>query len=123
MTIKKITCIECPQGCSLTVEMGEGTVVRVTGNRCGKGESYAQEECVNPVRTLTSSVVAEGLSLRIVPVKTDKPIPKVRIFDAMNAIRGVKLSVPVDCGDIVVANFLDLGVNLIATRAATCLSE
>ena len=46
-----LTCIVCPVGCRLTVEMEDGKVLKVSGNECKRGEEYARKECVNPVRT------------------------------------------------------------------------
>ena len=114
--IKNLTCIECPTGCSLTIEVKDGKVFNVTGNECEKGEKYAFDEIENPVRILTSSVLAEGLPLKMIPVKTDESIPKNRIFDAMSAIKKIRINDAVSAGDIIVENFLNLGVNLIATR-------
>ena len=114
--IKNLTCIECPTGCSLIIEVKDGKVLHVSGNECEKGEKYAFDEIENPVRILTSSVLAQGLPLKMIPVRTDEPIPRSRIFDAMNAIKKVRIHNAVRIGDIIVDNFLNLGVNLIATR-------
>ena len=45
---RKLTCIICPLGCPLTVELADGKVVKVTGNTCKRGEAYANNECTNP---------------------------------------------------------------------------
>ncbi|HAZ09658.1 MAG: hypothetical protein A2047_03515 [Omnitrophica bacterium GWA2_41_15] len=116
MTIKKLTCIECPEGCRLTVDIENSRIIKVAGNKCPKGEEYAISEIENPVRILTSSVLSQGLGLKMIPVRTDKPIPKSRIFEAMEEIKKVRVSRPLSTGDIVVKNFSGLGVNLIATR-------
>ena len=116
MTTKKLTCIECPEGCTLTVDMENSKVIRFTGNKCPKGEEYAISEIENPNRILTAVVLAQGLGLKMIPVRTDKPIPKSRIFEAMEEIKKVRVSKPLNTGDIVVKNFSGLGVNLIATR-------
>jgi len=102
----------------LTVEANDaGEVVKVTGNQCPKGDKYGTAEVTNPTRTLTAGVLAEGLELKMVPVRTDKPIPKARIMAAMTAVKKIRLTKPVKCGDAVVENFLGLGVNLVATRS------
>ena len=114
--IKTLTCIECPKGCSLTIELKGNKIIAVSGNECEKGEKYAVDEIENPVRILTSSVLSEGLLLKMIPVRTDKPISKNCMFDAMNAVKRLRISKSVCAGDIVAENFLNLGVNLIATR-------
>lgn len=114
--IKKITCIECPIGCTLSVDVENCRVIKVRGTKCPKGEDYAVIEIENPVRILTTTVLAAGLSVKMVPVRTDRPIPKGDIFKAMDEIKKIRIDRPVSAGDIIVKNFLGLGVNLIATR-------
>lgn len=116
--IKKITCIECPKGCRLSVDIENCRVVKVSDNECPEGEEYAISEIENPMRILTSTVLAEGLQLKMVPVRTDKPIPKSKIMEAMDEIKKMQLVKPVRSGEIITGNFLSLGVNLIATRDA-----
>ena len=114
--IRKLTCIECPQGCLLSVDVENGKVAKVTGNKCPKGEKYAESEIENPTRVLTSSVLAEELPLRMIPVRTDRPIPKSAMSKAMAQIKKIKVKQFLHMGDIIVKDFLGLGVNLIATR-------
>jgi len=113
----EFTCIVCPVGCTLNVTVSEGNQIRVLGNRCPKGAEYALTEVTNPQRYVQSTVVLMGSKTeRRLPVKTDKPVPKDRIFEVVNEIRKVKVNVPVKVGDVVLENVLDLGVNVVATR-------
>jgi len=113
---KKLTCIECPKGCSLSVGIENCRVVKVDGAECPGGEKYARSEVENPMRILTSVVLAEGLPLKMIPVRTDKPIPKAKIMEAMSEIKKVRVKTSVKPGNIIAENFLGLGVDLIATR-------
>jgi len=36
--IKKLICIECPQGCAMVAEIENGRVLKLSGNKCPKGE-------------------------------------------------------------------------------------
>lgn len=114
--VKQMTCIECPKGCALAVKIEGGKVAGVTGNKCPKGIGYAIAEIENPVRILTSTILAEGLGVKMVPVRTDKPIPKTKLSQAMKAIHSLKIDAPVKAGETIVPNFLGLEVNLISTR-------
>ena len=114
--MKKITCIECPKGCALSVDIENCRVVKVSGHECPKGEKYAVSEVGNPMRILTSAVLTEGLQLKMVPVRTDKPIPKTKIMEAMTEVKRLRLKSAVKPGEIIIDNLLGLGVNLIATR-------
>ncbi len=114
--IKKITCIECPKGCALSVDIENCRVVKVSGDECPKGEKYAVSEIESPMRILTSTVSTEGLPLKMVPVRTDKAIPKAMILSAMGEVKKIRLKRHVKPGDIIAPNFLGLSTNLIATR-------
>jgi len=120
--IKKLTCIECPKGCTLSVDIENCRVVTVSGNECPKGEKYAHSEVENPMRILTSAVLTDGLSLKMLPVRTDKPIPKAKLLEAMSEIKKIRVSKPVKIGDVVKENLLGLSVNLIATREVPALT-
>ena len=114
--IKNLTCIECPKSCALTVDIENCRVVKVEGGKCPKGEEYAISEIESPQRILTSVLACRGLALRMVPVRTDRPIPKARVLEAASQIRKIKLERPVKLGEVIVRDFLGLGVNLIAAR-------
>jgi len=114
---KRLICIECPKGCALTVALENGKVGKVTGNKCPKGIGYAVAEIEEPMRILTATVLAERLSVKLVPVRTDRPLPKARLRDAMELIRTVKVTKPVTIGDVIVPDLLGLGVDLVATRS------
>ena len=58
--LKEFVCIMCPQGCSLEVEMEEGQVKEVRGNTCPKGEQYALQEALSPMRNIATSVLVDG---------------------------------------------------------------
>ena len=42
MSTRELTCIGCPLGCALTVEMDGNKVVGVTGHTCPRGKAYAE---------------------------------------------------------------------------------
>lgn len=118
---KSITCIECPKGCRLAIEVEGGRVSSVSGNECPKGEKYASIEIEDPRRFLTSTVRAEGLNLKMVPVRTDRPIPKRDILKGAEYVRGLVVKEPLKAGDVVVKRFLGHKADLIATR--DCVAE
>ena len=81
MEIRNLTCISCPMGCQITVEMDGNEVVSVTGNTCKRGEVYARKEVTDPTRIVTSTVKVIGGKADMVSVKTKEDIPKDKIFD------------------------------------------
>ena len=111
---RELTCIICPKGCNIKVEIEEGKVKSIEGNTCKRGYDYALSEVTNPVRTITSTMKLENG--KMVPVKTDKPIPKELIFKCMEEINKATLKRPVKIGDILIENILNTGSNIVATN-------
>ena len=116
MEKRELTCIGCPMGCQITVELDADQVVSVTGNTCGIGDKYARNEVTHPERTVTSTAVISGGDKSRVSVKTQSNIPKDKIADVMKEIDAVVLKAPVHIGDVVVHNVCDTGVDVVATR-------
>jgi CxxC motif-containing protein len=112
MTEKFLVCIECPIGCEITVGLEGNEIQYIRGNSCPRGKMYAEDEIVCPKRILTSTVRAKNGKL--VPVKTDKPIPKKEMFEAMEKIKQATCDTPIKIGDIVIEN-ISQGVHLIST--------
>lgn len=113
---KQLTCISCPVGCQLTVIMNENEIQTVSGNQCRLGAKYALSELTNPVRMVTTSLRVQSGAIPVVPVKTDAPIPKGKIFSCLKELKNIELQPPIKIGDIIVENVSDTGVNIIATR-------
>ncbi|MBR2402616.1 MAG: DUF1667 domain-containing protein [Lachnospiraceae bacterium] len=116
METRELTCIGCPMGCALTVELNGNEVVSVTGHTCKRGEDYAKKEVTNPTRIVTSSVVVTGGTLAAVSVKTQHDIPKGKIFDCVKELKEVVVKAPVHIGDVVLADVAGTGVDVIATK-------
>ncbi|HEW92248.1 MAG TPA: DUF1667 domain-containing protein [Thermotogaceae bacterium] len=113
---KKIICIACPIGCEINVHIEKDGKMKIQGNRCKRGESYAKDEILNPKRVLTMSIRVENGEMDLVSVKTDGSIPKKLIPKAIEYLKGVKIRAPIKVGDVIVENLLDTGVKVVATR-------
>lgn len=113
MMNRTLTCIICPRGCTLEAEIN-GENVSVSGNFCARGIKYAQDECIHPTRTVTSSVRAKNRIDTMVSVKTAEPIPKENIFDLMKILRDTQVDAPVTIGDIILKDVF--GTDIIATK-------
>ncbi|MBC2850745.1 DUF1667 domain-containing protein [Cetobacterium sp. 8H] len=112
--MKEMICILCPVGCHLTIDIENN--YKVTGNSCPKGEVYGKEELIAPKRVVTSIIRVEGGIHHMVPVKTDKPIPKELIFDCMNLLKDIKIKSPRKVGDVILENILGTDSNIVLTR-------
>ncbi|MFH2033650.1 MAG: DUF1667 domain-containing protein [Candidatus Margulisiibacteriota bacterium] len=116
--IRKMTCIECPKGCQLEVETDGIRLIKVTGNECEKGPDYARQEIEDPRRVVTGTILARGLDLALIPVRTSSSVPKGRVMEVMKRIRELRIERPVSAGDVIVKDILGLGVDLLVTRSS-----
>lgn len=116
MEIKNLTCINCPVGCSLKVEMDGSHVTCVSGNTCRRGEVYARKEVTNPTRIVTTTVKVVNGTSGTVSVKTKEDIPKEKIFACIEALKGIEITAPVHIGDVILKNVAETGVDIVATR-------
>lgn len=114
--MKKLVCIVCPKGCSLTVQRKESGQWEVTGNLCKRGETYAIQEASCPMRTLTTSVWVDQGDYKLVSVKTDRGIPKKMIDELLQKIETLRITAPISVGQILLKNVDGNGANLVATR-------
>ena len=115
---RQITCISCPVGCQMDVQMRGSEVISVAGNACARGEVYAKAECTHPMRTVTSTVRVHGADQSVVPVRTRADIPKEKVRECMRALRDIDLQAPVHLGQLIVENVCGAGVDIIATADA-----
>ena len=102
----EMICINCPLGCSLTVERDVEGNLKVSGNTCPRGEKYAVNELTHPVRTLTTTVAVGNREGVYLPVKTAKPISKGKLFEAMALVNSTKAVAPIKIGDVIIENML-----------------
>ena len=111
---RELVCIQCPVGCRLTVTLQGDVVSEVKGNECKRGLKYAQDECVAPMRLLTTTVRVRGSAP--VAVRSTVPIAKSALRDAVGQLK--KMTFPAGCkaGDILIPDFLGLGADIVATQ-------
>lgn len=109
------TCIVCPVSCRITVEEKDGDLV-ITGNQCKRGERHARNEHLSPKRMLTTTVAVEGGVLPRLPVISSEEIPRERLGECLKELYKIKIKAPVTCGEIIVENILETGVDIKASR-------
>ncbi|MCR4562006.1 MAG: DUF1667 domain-containing protein [Bacilli bacterium] len=112
MESRDLICIVCPRGCHLHVDEN----LNVTGNFCPRGAAYGKQEVTNPTRVLTSTVRIDKAIFPLCPVRTNGAIPKGKLQEAMEEINKIHLVAPVSIGQVIVKDFLQTGIDLIATR-------
>jgi CxxC motif-containing protein len=89
--------------------------IEISGNLCNKGI-----ECANLVMKnkgiLTTLVRVKGSKLKVVSVKSTKPIDKNLWIECSKALSRLYIGAPTRIGDIVCKNILNTGVDIICTK-------
>ena len=119
MSTREFTCVVCPNGCTIVVDVDDDetpVVTRVQGNVCRRGESWARQEVENPMRTIASSVPVNNGDFPLVSVRTNRPVPLAKIREVMEEIGKVSLSAPVEIGDVIVPSPAGCDTEVVATR-------
>lgn len=132
----ELICTSCPNGCLLKIDKSNG--IKVTGNGCPRGVAFGKSETLSPVRTLTTTVklvytetaansgcgskniktpaLSSACREKRLTVKTDRPIPKELIFDAMLEINKITLDKAPQIGTVILRDILSTGANVIVTK-------
>ncbi len=115
MEHKELICIMCPVGCHLQID----EMLNVTGNKCKRGILYASDEIKAPKRLLTTTVKTVSKVDPRLPVKSEKPIPKDLIFEAMENLNRIIIKKNVKIGDVIIKDICHSHINIIATKNFT----
>jgi CxxC motif-containing protein len=133
--MRTLTCIVCPIGCSLSIEESVSGAdgfpeLTISGNSCPRGTIYAREEIRAPKRVVTATCVVlndpaggekrgavASAAPRRLPVKTHVPCPRERISELLADVYKTRVHPPVKVGDVLIANWRDSGINVVAARS------
>lgn len=114
---KEYTCIVCPRSCDLVLEERDGELL-VSGNGCPRGEEYAKNEYLHPVRMITTTVKLIGGTNRTLPVISSGAVPKEKLRACLDYLYELEIEAPVQLHDVIVSNILDTGIDIMAARDA-----
>ncbi len=114
--IKELICIKCPLGCPLVVEYRDNKIIKVTGNSCLNGISYAEKEMFNPTRILTTSIKINDSYDSVVPVKSNKEIPIDLITKFVKKLKSTEVNAPIKIGEVVLNDYLGLNIDIVTTK-------
>ncbi len=113
---KHFVCVVCPVGCEIDVVYDGSKIISMEGNKCEKSEEFVSQELIEPMRILTTTVRIQGSKWPVIPVRTDKAVPKRLFPRIMKQLRRIKLQAPVNMLDVVVKDIVGTEANIIATR-------
>ena len=112
--MKYITCITCPIGCRILINSVDNKQVYF-GNKCPKGIFFAKNELTAPVRSLTTTVRTAFPEAPVLPVRTSGDVPKEKIMGIIRELSKVTVTKKIGIGEIVSANILGTGCDIVAT--------
>jgi CxxC motif-containing protein len=116
----RIICIMCPLACRVTVTIDDDdNIVGTADCLCKRGEEYAAAEYKFPGRVLTTTVLTEGSSRRLLPVRTAKPVPRDRLMEVMYSLSRTTVRPPILTGQIIASDINKTGVDVVATDELT----
>lgn len=110
-------CTGCPLGCRLEVDAVDGDVIEVRGFTCRRGERYGRQEHLDPRRPLSTTVWVRGARVARLPVRSAEAVPRDRLLEVAEALRGVCVEAPVRRGEVVLADVVGTGVDIVAARS------
>ena len=102
--------------------------IEVSGHQCDKGVGFAEEEILRPKRNLATSIPARaeagaagtlparGTASLLISVRLSARVPRETIFPILAEIAKLRPALPVRRGQVLIANVLGTGVDVIATR-------
>lgn len=117
MIKRELTCIGCPMGCVITVEIEDDIIKNIDGYSCKAGVSYAKSEITNPTRIVTTTVKVKNKSHEMLSVKTKEAVPREKIWDCLKSLKNVCVNAPVCIGDVILENVADTGIPVVATKS------
>jgi CxxC motif-containing protein len=114
---KAYTCIGCPIGCPLQLVHKASKIKEISGYECDRGAKYAKQEFTDPRRELSTTMEIVGARWRRLPVKVTEPVGKGRILEAAREIHQVRVTAPVEIGQVLIKDFLgEKGIDVVACR-------
>ena len=113
---KHFTCVICPIGCEIDVQLEDGNIVSTEGNKCAKSEEFVLQELKEPMRILTTTIRIRGAKWAMLPVRTDEPIPKRLLFRVIKELANIEMQAPVKVSDVIIGDIAGTGANIVATR-------
>ncbi len=100
---------------NLKTEDGACRIRSIEGAACPRGKAYVEQELTDPTRNIATSISVEEESCPT-SVRLTAPIPKARIFDAMEEIRRCSVTAPVKAGTVVIEGLLGYDSDVIVTK-------
>lgn len=112
--MKELTCIICPNGCSLSID----NELNVTGNLCPRGKEFAINEIKDPKRSITSTCKTVFKDIPVIAVRSDSEVKKDDVKKVIEEINKITIDKRLPIGEIIIKNVINSGANIILSSNA-----
>jgi CxxC motif-containing protein len=112
--ITKENCRNCAFACDLEIEHDELAIIRVKGNNCLRGASYAEEILKLPYRFVNASVKVNNGKYGRVSIRCVRPVSREIYGKVLSELKNLEIEAPVKEGDKVILNFMEQGIDFYA---------
>lgn len=106
-----VQCVCCPVCCRIKIDGEE-----ISGNRCGRGYNYAKSLLQEEDDYVYGKIRIDSLMVSGLPVRTDKKVKKIYHQAILKEIFNLRAKAPINVGDVIKKNILDLGVNIVSQK-------
>jgi CxxC motif-containing protein len=114
---REVTCIQCPMGCKIVVEIYKQEVLGTKNAGCSRGVEYAIKEIKSPVRDFFSTIKVNNGKTPMLSVRSTKPVPKDLLLVCAIEISKLTVQAPIRIGSVIVKDILNSGIDIIATKS------
>lgn len=112
---KQTVCNKCEEYCVIDIKTVDD-VVEIIGNKCKEGLEFVDRDLQSSKDILTTLVRIKGGYVKVVSVKSDRPIEKKLFLKCSRALSRINVGAPIKIGDVVCKNLLNLGIDIICTK-------
>lgn len=103
-------------GCHVVLSIGpSGEIAGFPGNGCRQGKKYATQEYKYPERIFTATVFTKDSLQPLLPVRTNRAIPKDKLRECAYFASQIKGESPLAVGDVIISNILGMGADLVCS--------
>lgn len=106
-----VQCVCCPVCCRIKINGEE-----ISGNRCGRGYNYAKSLLEEEDDYVYGKIRIDSQMVSGLPVKTNKRVKKIYHQAVLKEIFDLRAKAPINVGDVIKENILDLGVNIVSQK-------
>ena len=96
-------------------ETNSKKIISLAGHNCKRGIKFAEDEITNPLRILTTTISIDSRISQRLPVRSNIPAPKEKIASMVEAVKQIRAKAPVKMGEIITADILQTGVDIISS--------